>query len=89
MINAGMVFDTLYAGIDMGRKAKTLFPLKFEEMLKMPLEEVRKDLNITPVREGLGKLVPGSRIKGCRTPLSNKDKGQTAIIYHGALLMSF
>ena len=53
MINAGMVFDTLYAGINMGRKAKTLFPLKFEEMLKMPLEEVRKDLNITPVREGL------------------------------------
>ena len=53
MIFAGMVFDTLYAGINMGRKAKTLFPLKFEEMLKMPLEEVRKDLNITPVREGL------------------------------------
>ena len=39
MIFAGMVFDTLYAGINMGRKAKTLFPVKFEEMLKMPLSK--------------------------------------------------
>ena len=49
---AGTVFDTIAMGVDMGRKAKPLFPLKFEEMLKMPLEEVRRDLNITPIKEG-------------------------------------
>ena len=47
----------------MGRKAKPLFPLKFEEMLKMPLEEVRKDLNITPVREGLGSWYQDPALK--------------------------
>ena len=49
---AGIVFDTLSMGVNMGRKANPLFPLKFEEMFKMPLEEVRKDLNITPIKEG-------------------------------------
>ena len=49
---AGTVFDALSMGVEMGRKANPLFPLKFEEMLKMPLEEVRKNLNITPVKEG-------------------------------------
>ena len=63
MINAGMVFDTLSAGINMGRKAKTLFPLKFEEMLKMPLEEVRKDLNINPIKEGIGSWYQDPKLK--------------------------
>jgi ubiquinone biosynthesis protein COQ4 len=39
---AGAVFDTISMGVNMGRKANPLFPLKFEEMLKMPLEEVIK-----------------------------------------------
>ena len=63
MINAGMVFDTLSAGINMGRKAKTLFPLKFEEMLDMPLEEVRKDLNINPIKEGPGSWYQDPKLK--------------------------
>ena len=46
------VFDTISMGINMGRKAKPLFPLKFEEMIEMPLEEVRKEANITPIKEG-------------------------------------
>ena len=31
---------------------KKLFPMKFEEMLERPIQDVRKELNITPVREG-------------------------------------
>ena len=49
---AGAVFDTISMGVAMGRKAKPLFPLKFEEMTEMPLEEVRKEANITPIKEG-------------------------------------
>lgn len=49
---AGTVFDCLSMGVNMGRNAKPLFPLKFEEMLKIPLEEVRKEVNIMPVKEG-------------------------------------
>jgi ubiquinone biosynthesis protein COQ4 len=48
----GLVFDTLSAGIKMGREAKRLFPVRFEEMLDRPLQEVRKQLNITPIRDG-------------------------------------
>ncbi len=46
------VFDTLSAGIKMGREAKQLFPMKFEGMLASPIQDVRMELNITPVREG-------------------------------------
>jgi ubiquinone biosynthesis protein COQ4 len=48
----GLVFDTLSIGIKMGREAKQLFPMKFEEMLERPIQDARKDLKITPVREG-------------------------------------
>lgn len=48
----GQVFDTLSAGVMMGRKAKKLFPIKFEEMLERPIQEVRNELNISPIREG-------------------------------------
>lgn len=48
----GLLFDTLSAGIKMGREAKRLFPVKFEEMLDRPLQEVRNQLNITPIRDG-------------------------------------
>lgn len=48
----GLVFDTLSAGIKMGREAKQLFPMKFEEMLERPIQDVRKELNITPIRDG-------------------------------------
>jgi ubiquinone biosynthesis protein Coq4 len=39
------VFDTLSAGIKMGRQAKQLFPVKFEEMLASPIQDVRMELN--------------------------------------------
>jgi ubiquinone biosynthesis protein COQ4 len=48
----GFVFDTLSAGIKMGREARQLFPMKLEEMLERPIQEVRRELNITPIREG-------------------------------------
>jgi ubiquinone biosynthesis protein COQ4 len=48
----GLAFDTLSTGIKMGREAKSLFPVKFEEMLEVPIEDVRKNLNITPIKEG-------------------------------------
>jgi len=35
----------------MAQECKPLFPVKFEEMLEKPLE-VRKELNITPLKEG-------------------------------------
>lgn len=48
----GLVFDTLSSGINIGREAKQLFPMKFEEMLDRPIQDVRKELNITPIRDG-------------------------------------
>jgi ubiquinone biosynthesis protein COQ4 len=47
---SNIVFDTLSKGIKMGHEAKPLFPVKFEEMLERPIEDVR--LNINPIREG-------------------------------------
>jgi ubiquinone biosynthesis protein Coq4 len=35
-----------------GRECKPLFPIKFEDMFNKPLQEVRNELNIIPVREG-------------------------------------
>ena len=52
IFNAGAVFDSISIGVNMGRKAKQLFPLKFEEILNIPIEDIRRDLNITPVKEG-------------------------------------
>jgi ubiquinone biosynthesis protein Coq4 len=46
-----LVFDTLSKGIKIGREAKPLFPMKFEEMIEKPIEDVRKELNIAPIRE--------------------------------------
>jgi hypothetical protein len=36
----------------MAQECKSLFPVKFEEMVEMPIEDVRKKLNITPLKEG-------------------------------------
>ena len=46
------MLDSTSIGVSTGRKAKQLIPIKFEEMLNVSPEKVRKDLNITPVREG-------------------------------------
>ena len=46
------LFDLISAGIKMGRKAKPLFPVKWEEVFERPLEELREELNIQPVTSG-------------------------------------
>ena len=45
-------FDTISTGIKMGRVAKPLFPVKWEECFELPLEQLRAELNIKPVTEG-------------------------------------
>jgi ubiquinone biosynthesis protein Coq4 len=46
-------FDLLSSGIAMGQAAQPLFPVKWEEGLERPLEEWRRELNITPKMEGI------------------------------------
>ncbi len=45
-------FDLLSGGLEMGRAAQPLFPVKWEENLERPLAEWRQLLNIKPVTEG-------------------------------------
>ena len=51
-IDVEYLFDLISAGIKMGRKAKPLFPVKWEEVFERPLEELREELNIQPVTSG-------------------------------------
>lgn len=46
-------FDVASAGIQMARQAKPLFPVKWEENLDRPLDELRSEFNIQPVTTGL------------------------------------
>ncbi|BAZ32114.1 hypothetical protein NIES4074_46160 [Cylindrospermum sp. NIES-4074] len=45
-------FDLISAGIQMGREAKPLFPIKWEEGFERPLDEWREELNIKPILTG-------------------------------------
>ena len=45
-------FDVISAGINMGRAAKPLFPVQWEEYFELSLERLRADLKIKPVTEG-------------------------------------
>lgn len=45
-------YDILAAGIKMGREAKPLFPVKWEELYEQPLGKLRSDFGIKPVTEG-------------------------------------
>jgi ubiquinone biosynthesis protein Coq4 len=45
-------FSVLSKGIEMGKLARPLFPVKWEERLESPLEELREEFNIKPVRDG-------------------------------------
>ena len=45
-------YDILSMGIKMGRDAKPLFPVKWEERFEQPLDELRSEFNIQPVTEG-------------------------------------
>ena len=51
-IHSPTVFDTLAKGIKMGREAKSLFPIKFEEMVERHIDDIRRKLNIIPIKEG-------------------------------------
>lgn len=51
-IHSSVVFETLAKVIKMAREAKPLFPVKFEEMVDRPIDDVRKELNIIPIKEG-------------------------------------
>ena len=51
-IHSSTIFGTLSKGIKMAQEYKLLIPVKFEEMLEKPLDGVRKELNITPLKEG-------------------------------------
>ncbi len=46
------VFNNISAGIQIGREAKPLFPVKWETGWERPLEEWRQELNIKPVLAG-------------------------------------
>ncbi|WP_013334528.1 Coq4 family protein [Gloeothece verrucosa] len=48
----GYKFDLISQGITIGRNAKPLFPIKWEEGFERSLEEWREELNIKPVLEG-------------------------------------
>lgn len=48
----GYIFDLITQGIQMGLKAKPLFPVIWEERMGQNLEELRRELGIEPVREG-------------------------------------
>jgi ubiquinone biosynthesis protein Coq4 len=47
------VFEQISAGLEIGQNAQTLFPVKWEELFDRQIEELREELNIIPVREGL------------------------------------
>jgi ubiquinone biosynthesis protein Coq4 len=48
----GYNFDLMIQGMEMGIRAKPLFPMIWEERMAQNLEELRAELDIEPVREG-------------------------------------
>jgi ubiquinone biosynthesis protein COQ4 len=60
-------FDLLSAGIAMGQAAQPLFSVKWEEGLKRPLDEWRRELNITPVTEGIYSWYSRAELKAAIT----------------------
>lgn len=48
----GYNFDLMTQGMEMGIRAKPLFPMIWEERMAQNLEELRAELGIEPVREG-------------------------------------
>ena len=49
----GYRFRLISDGIEMGMKAKPLFPVKWEEMLERSLDELRAEFQIEPATEGI------------------------------------
>ncbi|UFP95581.1 Coq4 family protein [Gloeobacter morelensis] len=58
----GHKFRLISDGIEMGRAAKPLFPIKWEEGLDRPIEQWRQELNIKPVTDGPWSLYADSRL---------------------------
>ena len=50
-------------GLEMGAAAKPLFPMLWEERLEQDLEDLRSELGIVPVREGLWSWEANPRIR--------------------------
>jgi ubiquinone biosynthesis protein COQ4 len=50
---AAYAFGMISQGLEMGAAAQPLFPVIWEERFEQNLEELRAELGITPVREGL------------------------------------
>jgi ubiquinone biosynthesis protein Coq4 len=48
----GYTYDLITQGMEMGIRAKPLFPVIWEERMAQNLEELRSELGIEPVREG-------------------------------------
>lgn len=48
----GYKFNVINKGIEMGQAAKPLFPIKWEELFERPIDELRDELNVKPVKEG-------------------------------------
>ncbi|MBR8831466.1 MAG: hypothetical protein N5P05_000952 [Chroococcopsis gigantea SAG 12.99] len=59
----GYQFRLISDGIEMGLKAKPLFPVKWEELFERPIEELRSQLNIEPVREGIYSWYSDPKLK--------------------------
>ncbi|MEI6379976.1 MAG: Coq4 family protein [Cyanobacteriota bacterium ELA615] len=49
----GYAFGLINKGIEMGLAAKPLFAVKLEEQLERPIDQLRQELGIIPVTEGL------------------------------------
>lgn len=58
------IFEQISAGIEIGRQAKPLFSVKWEELFDRQIEEVRAELNIQPVKEGLYSWYSDLKLKG-------------------------
>jgi len=59
----GYTFGLISKGIEMGHAAKPLFAIKLEEQLERPLEELRQELNIIPVTEGIYSWYSNPQLK--------------------------
>lgn len=60
---AAHTYRMITLGLEMGAAAKPLFPVLWEERLEQDLEDLRRELGIKPVREGLWNWEANPRIQ--------------------------
>ncbi|BFM40639.1 Coq4 family protein [Synechocystis sp. LKSZ1] len=63
----GYRFRLISDGIEMGMKAKPLFPVKWEEMLEHSLDELRAEFQIEPATEGIYSWYSDPRLRSAIT----------------------